>query len=239
MILLIQFRTDQSGWHEIKCVYEAANVLHCDIAITNAASQNTSASDITRKIKKADLVLLGGVGESGYEAETKEAKENFVSARKKLAPVIKKLARKQIPTVGLCFGHQLIAELLGGTTKQDNDMAETGVAEICLTDAGKDDQLLSVMHDCFSAIVGHKVSVTELPDEATLLAHSDTCPIQAFRYQKNIYGFQFHPELNKQTLADRLEMYPEYKDNNKVTSAEKNQTITAERILKRAIDLFA
>jgi len=236
MILLVQFRTDQSGWHEIKCVYEATNVLHSDIAIVNAASKNTSTSDIIRKTKKVDLVLLGGVGESGYEAETKEAKENFVSAREKMAPVIKQLAKEDTPTLGLCFGHQLIAELLGGTTKHDKDLAETGVAEICLTETGKNDRLLSVMHDCFSAIVGHKVSVTKLPDKATLLARSDACPTQAFRFQENIYGFQFHPELNKQTLADRLEMYPEYKNNQVINT--NNKPITAKKIIQRAVDVF-
>jgi nucleotide-binding universal stress UspA family protein len=74
MILLVQFRTDQSGWHEIKCVYEATGLAHNNIAIVNAANEKTSAEEIINKADKADLVLLGGVGESGFEAETGKAK---------------------------------------------------------------------------------------------------------------------------------------------------------------------
>lgn len=238
MILLIQFRTDQSGWHEIKSVYEATGLTHDKFTIVNASNESVTTSDISDLAQRSDLVLLGGVGESGYEANTKKAKEVFAKSKGKIANVIPQLAEENIPTLGLCFGHQLIADSLGGVAETADRHAETGVAEIQLTEDGKQDQLLSVMDNSFSAIVGHKVSVTELPDNCTLLARSQNCPIQSFRHKDNMYGFQFHPELDKQALKERLEMYPEYK-NNKVTSAENNQTIITERILKRAIDLFA
>jgi GMP synthase (glutamine-hydrolysing) len=236
MVLLIQFRTDQSGWHEIKSVYEATDLPQVEFVILNAGNHKTTAEDMLHFADKADLVLLGGVGESGYEATSDKKKEAFIDAKEKMQNVLPALAESGIPTLGLCFGHQLIADTLGGSVTKDDELAETGVAEIHLTDAGKEDKLFADMDDCFGAIVGHKVSVTELPDNSTLLARSDTCPIQAFRYEKNIYGFQFHPELDKQGLADRLDMYPEYKNNQIINNTDK--AVTADSIARRAVEVF-
>ena len=235
MILLVQFRTDQSGWHEIKCVYEATGLAHNNIAIVNAANEKTSAEDIIDEANKADLVLLGGVGESGFEAETDKAKKAFLAAKRKMEPVIEHLTYECIPTLGLCFGHQLIADILGGKVTEDSTLAETGIAKICLTEKGKSDKLLQSMDECFPAVVGHKVSVTDLPDNCTKLAESDCCPIQAFRFQDVIYGFQFHPELTEETLNDRLEMYPEYKNYDLENSFD--QPITAKNIISQAITI--
>lgn len=236
MVLLIQFRTDQSGWHEVKSVYEASGLTHDELAILNAGNTAITVEDILDLARKADLVLLGGVGESGYEASTGEKKESFIRSKNKMTEVIPKLAQADTPTLGLCFGHQLIADTLGGKVAKDDELAETGVAEICLTGAGKQDQLLAPMDDCFSAVVGHKVSVTELPDNCTLLASSETCSIQAFRHQDNIYGFQFHPELDKQALEERLKMYPEYKNHQIANTTD--QTVTTNAIARRAVEMF-
>jgi GMP synthase (glutamine-hydrolysing) len=236
MVLLIQFRTDQSGWHEIKSVYEATELPQDEFAILNAGNDATTAEDMLHFADKADLVLLGGVGESGYEATSGKKKEAFIAAKEKMQNVLPTLAESNTPTLGLCFGHQLIADTLGGSVAKDGELAETGVAEICLTEAGKEDRLLEGMDDCFGAIVGHKVSVTELPEKSILLASSAVCPIQAFRFQENMYGFQFHPELEKQGLEDRLDMYPEYK-NHQVTNTT-DQTVAANSIARRAVEVF-
>lgn len=236
MILLIQFRTDQSGWHEIKSVYEAGGVPHHYYSVVNAVNEATSSSDILDLAKQSRLVLLGGVGEGGYEAEDGPAKANFERAHKKMSVVIPKLVEHDIPVLGMCFGHQVLADALGGEVAKDNEQAETGIAEICLTEDGESDPLLQDMDSCFSAVVGHKVSVVKLPEKASHLAKSRQSPLQSFRYKNNVYGFQFHPELDKQALEDRLEMYPEYADN-KINSPT-DQPIVADKIVKQAIELF-
>jgi GMP synthase-like glutamine amidotransferase len=42
----------------------------------------------------------------------------------------------------------------------------------------------------------HKDYITDLPDEAMVLAGNDICPVQAFRIGENVYGVQFHPEVD-------------------------------------------
>lgn len=57
------------------------------------------------------------------------------------------------------------------------------------------------------AFAGHKESVEQLPDDAVLLATSKLCPIQGYRMGDNVYNFQFHPVLDADGLALRVETY--------------------------------
>jgi len=52
--------------------------------------------------------------------------------------------------------------------------------------------------------------VLKLPKEAIHLAYSDKCPAQAFRHGENVFGVQFHVELDDKDLAERLKMYSQY-----------------------------
>jgi GMP synthase (glutamine-hydrolysing) len=236
MILLVQFRTDQSGWHEIKCIYEAGGVPFHHYSIVNAVNDTLTPADMLELAEDASMVVLGGAGEGGYEAESDEEKAHLKTVKDKMSVFIPALIENNTPIIGMCFGHQLIADVLGAPISVKESCAETGIAKISLTDDGKNDRLLKDMDDTFPAVVGHKVSVMELPDGATLLASSDDCEVHAFRYKDNVYGFQFHPELNEQTLADRLEMYPEY--TNHTIDDYRDKNIDADKITKRAVKLF-
>ena len=63
----------------------------------------------------------------------------------------------------------------------------------------------------FLANAGHEDHVVELPQDAVLLASSPRVPEQAFRFaDKPIYCTQFHPELDRAAMIERLIAYPEY-----------------------------
>lgn len=218
MILLIQFRNDQSGPHEIKCVHEVADINFQNLQITNAHAEHITSDDLVRQIQKAKAVLLGGCGEN---ADDKAA---LFELEKKIKPAVKKIIKENIPTLGLCFGHQLIAGFLDGKIGTPKKQAETGIAEIYATDSGKKDKLFESLPSPFHGVVGHKISVTEKPTKAVHLAESDLCKYQAFRYGDNIYTCQFHPELSMDGLFNRLELYPEYMEN----EIEYDRTVTLE-----------
>lgn len=233
MILIIQFRGDQSGPHEIKAIYDSVQRPYSDYRIINGASLDTTSSDLLKLAKQATCVMIGGWGENGYEANTPEKKLLMEQVIKKMTPTIKYLVKADKPTLGMCLGHQLIADIMGGEIVIDKEQAETGIGTIELTEEGNKDTLLGEFGPTFHGILGHKASVNKLPKGAVHLATTKKHGMQAFRLGKNVYGTQFHPELNLQELEERLQMYPEYRDLE--FDFDRTLTIEADRIARRFV----
>lgn len=236
MILVLQFRTDQSGWHEVKCIYDSVGKNYNDFLFMNVMSPFVTTEMILDKLKVAQAVILGGLGEGGYEDIEPDKIKNLQDMLDKISPVINIIKYKSIPTLGICFGHQVLADVLGGEVVADPNMAESGIAEIILTSAGKKDSILKSLPVSFYGIVSHKSSVIKLPEGADLLAYSDRCPVQGFRYQSNIYGFQLHPELDIKDYYSRMQLYPEYMKH-KVDFSDQ-QEILARKILTNFMNLL-
>lgn len=112
-----------------------------------------------------------------------------------LLPYIREMADRNLPVLGVCYGHQLIAEALGGSAGYHPEGAEIGTCQVQLTDAGQADPLLGSLPATFNAHLTHSQSALTLPDNAVLLACNDYEPHQAFRVNNNIRGVQFHPEF--------------------------------------------
>jgi len=112
-----------------------------------------------------------------------------------LLPAIREMAERQLPVLGICYGHQLIAEALGGSAGYHPEGAEIGTCPVQLTEAGQADPLLGTLPVTFNAHLTHSQSALTLPDNAVLLACNDYEPHQAFRVNNNIWGVQFHPEF--------------------------------------------
>ena len=101
-----------------------------------------------------------------------------------------------LPTLGICFGHQLMADALGGKAAYHPDGLEIGTVDITLTDAASEDPLFAQLPTIFPAHVTHSQTALELPPDAVLLAASDHDEHQAFRFGKHAWGLQFHPEFD-------------------------------------------
>ena len=101
------------------------------------------------------------------------------------------------PILGLCLGHQLLADILGGEV--EDGQQEVGWLPVQLNEAGTKDPLFDGVPQEFSPFHYHIEQAVTLPPEATVLASSPLCPVQAFRYgQSPVWGVQFHPEINPQ-----------------------------------------
>lgn len=228
MILVLQFRTDQSGWHEVKCIYDKLDRRYNEFLFLNIMSSFVTTELLMQLISLAKGVVLGGLGEGGYEDTESHKIDKLRTMITKIKPLIDEVDKKNIPTLGICFGHQVLADILGGKVITDVNLAESGVTEIFVTEEGKKDPLLATMPDVFQGIVSHKSSVIELPQEAVLLAYSEKCPIQGFRYKSHIYGFQLHPELTVEDHSFRMQLYPEYMQHKVYND---NQEVIAHQIL--------
>jgi GMP synthase (glutamine-hydrolysing) len=97
------------------------------------------------------------------------------------------------PTFGICFGHQILAQALGGEVRRNPRGREMGTRRIAKI---APDPILEGVPDAFEANVTHVDTVIRLPPGAEVLARSDLEDHHAVRFAKACYGVQFHPEID-------------------------------------------
>ena len=118
----------------------------------------------------------------------------------KTADWVKKAVEAEIPVLGVCYGHQLLAHAMGGVVGDNPKGKEFGTVSIRLNEQGRQDRLFDGTPATFAAQACHSQSVLQLPAGATLLASSDMDPHHAFAMGKRAWGVQFHPEFDGQML---------------------------------------
>lgn len=121
---------------------------------------------------------------------------------------LRALAHQQVPLLGICFGHQLLAQALGGHVSVHPGGLELGSVNIhTLQRAAQHDPLWSGMPTSFAAHAVHYQSVRTLPAGAQVLAGNAHEPHHAFRWGAHAWGVQFHPEFSApamQAYVDHL-----------------------------------
>jgi GMP synthase (glutamine-hydrolysing) len=110
---------------------------------------------------------------------------------------------RRLPLLGVCFGHQLVAQACGGRVVKNPRGREIGTAWIELNAAGRASALFEPLPERFAMQVTHCDTVIEPPPGATVLARSALDDCQAYRFE-TAWGVQFHPEFTAEVIRAYL-----------------------------------
>ena len=132
---------------------------------------------LSEKLNVKGLIFSGGPA-SVYETNPPRPDPNILGLH--------------LPVLGLCYGHQLIAQTIGGRIEPAKQR-EYGIAYVTVD---KPVGLLKGLGDREKVWMSHSDTVFSVPAEYEVLAHTENCPVAAFRHkEKPIYGLQWHPEV--------------------------------------------
>ncbi|MGO1544445.1 MAG: type 1 glutamine amidotransferase [Gulosibacter sp.] len=157
-----------------------------DAAVTVRVIRPYSGEPLPREVAEDSLIVLGG-HMNAYADERAPWLEDVRS-------LIRDAADKEIPTLGICLGGQLIAATMGGSVKVSAPQGlESGAVEVSWTDAAADDAVFGGLPNDFISAAFHSDGIDVLPPGAVLLGTGVDYAHQAFRIG-SAWGVQFHPE---------------------------------------------
>ncbi len=161
-------------------------------------------SDFDKEILNGYAALLvGGASEANVLQPQKYA---FIDPAIKL---MRDCAESGFPVFASCFGFQLAVLALGGRITDLVQHREIGTIPIELSAAATTDPLFASMPNPLTVVSVHQQSAVETPAACVALASTQAC-LHSFKVlNKPFWAFQFHPEVNLQTLIKRLTRYQE------------------------------
>lgn len=106
-----------------------------------------------------------------------------------------------LPFLGVCLGHQLFADALGGKVEKSK-LPEVGVEQVVLTEAGESHRIFEGISPELSCLQWHAAEVTSVPAGFRVLAKSHNCAVQALTRSPHQVSIQFHVEVTQQTVAE-------------------------------------
>jgi GMP synthase-like glutamine amidotransferase len=233
MIALIQFITKPSGLNELKCFYEASKLPFNSFLPLNITSKYLDLDTLKKLTSKSKGVIMGGNSEDQYPDCHPDDVEDYETVKTKAKELVQYLLQLDQPLLGVCFGHQIIAESLGEQIVTDPTQIEIGFGNINLTQEGKNDPLFEGFDSQLPVIMAHKDSIQTQPKNSVILASSPKCNLQALKFGPKSYGVQFHPELLYEDFLIRQKFSPEYQTN--LQEIEKPQTINNHKIIQNFI----
>ena len=111
-----------------------------------------------------------------------------------------------LPVFGICYGHQLLADTFGGEVGANPNGLEIGTIPLERQPACDGDPLFAPLPPHLCANATHFQSVLKLPAGGVALLANRHDAHQAYRYGKNAWGVQFHPEFTAPLMQAMLEL---------------------------------
>lgn len=121
---------------------------------------------------------------------------------------LRPLLTKNIPILGVCYGHQLLAKLLDGVVNWNPNGRQIGQVNMSLTNEIHHDELFAGLTKqntrSLKFLATHQQSVITLPKSVTLLGKTQLDPNHCFRYKEHVWGLQFHPEFTPEIIKEYI-----------------------------------
>ncbi len=115
---------------------------------------------------------------------------------------IRELVAARVPILGICFGHQIVGQALGGLVAKNPRGREIGTVNVTIEGQ---DVLLEGFPAEFHANASHLESVVNLPDGARLLGRTDLEPHAMYAVGDCVRCVQFHPEFDQDVTRGYIE----------------------------------
>ncbi|KER68889.1 hypothetical protein HR51_25065 [Burkholderia cepacia] len=125
----------------------------------------------------------------------------------RLRPWLARIVAEGLPVLGVCYGHQLLADALGGEVGRRSQGVEIGSVSVTRNADSDGDPLFGALPRQFPAHCVHWQSVLRLPANACVLAGSAADSHQAYRVGDRAWGVQFHPEFSELVMRFYIDAY--------------------------------
>lgn len=204
----MQFRENaESMRQERACIQREAGI-YTDIDFVNVSDESIDWGTPQDLMSGYHGLIIGGSSDyyfDGGRSDEDVAKKTTYIFLNRLRSLFQYVFDNDIPTLGICYGHQLLGAFAGAQVTCDSVQRKTRSHPVKLMVDKNDYFLFSDLPDEFFAHYGHKDSLDRVPEGAVLLINGgEECKVSALKYKNNIYTTQFHPELTYDDMIERM-----------------------------------
>jgi len=188
--------------------------------LSNDAMMYINACDVTDYPEPTEFtgVVVGGSMYSAYEDRPWQ---------RSLKTYLRLAVTSGVPLLGVCGGHQLLVEALGGRVETNSHGRYIGAFPLHLTAAGLVDPLFAGIAQGELVQFVHRDVVVSLPSGAVALATANHDANAAIRYSPSVASTQFHLELSPTSIDQLMRFYRE--DTENTTVGERVDTVSTQQ----------
>lgn len=213
-VLVIQFRTNPVAIAQERVSISRGLGSGVEVEFVDALDLSIDWNYSKVTIKNYQGIIFGGSGDLDFDGNRPEGdlvKRISLELLGKLRPLFQYLFDNDIPTLGICYGHQIIGAFAGAQVHCDKEQSKTCSHEVKLLVDKNKHILFTNVPDSFFAHYGHKDVLDKVPAGAVLLmSGGERCKVTALQYKNNIYTVQFHPELTFSEMVQRMRCSEKY-----------------------------